>query len=45
MVCMEVEIRSALLYEFKLGRKATEAAPNIRQAFREDTVRDRKAQF
>ncbi|XP_065645670.1 histone-lysine N-methyltransferase SETMAR-like [Hydra vulgaris] len=37
-------IRSCLLYEFKLGRNATQAAKNICTAFGEGTVSERPAQ-
>ncbi|XP_065674006.1 uncharacterized protein LOC136090956 [Hydra vulgaris] len=37
-------IRSCLLYEFKLGRNATQAAKNICTAFGEGTVSERTAQ-
>lgn len=45
MVFTGVKIRCALLYEFKLGNKGGEAARNIRNVFREDSLSDRKASF
>ena len=45
MVSMKIKIRAALLYEFKLKHKATQAARNIRKAFGDDSLSDRTAQF
>ncbi|XP_015436815.1 PREDICTED: histone-lysine N-methyltransferase SETMAR-like [Dufourea novaeangliae] len=38
------QIRTILLYEYKLGRKAAETARNINQAFGQGTVTERTAQ-
>src|SRR4051812_8658487 len=45
MVYSTVTIRSILLYEFKNGRKAVEAARLIRNAFGDDSVTDPVAWF
>ena len=38
------QIRAILLYEFKMGRKATETTCNINQIFGQGTVNERTAQ-
>lgn len=38
------DIRAIFLYEFKLGRNATQAAHNINEAFGEDTANERTVQ-
>ncbi|CAJ0914622.1 unnamed protein product, partial [Mesorhabditis belari] len=45
MVYTSIVIRSNLLYEFKNGLKAAEAARRIRNAFGEDAVIDDTARF
>ncbi|XP_066907319.1 histone-lysine N-methyltransferase SETMAR-like [Halyomorpha halys] len=45
MIPVETQIRSILLYEFKLGSKAAETARKICSVFGEDVLSERKAQF
>ena len=45
MVAEKIKIRCSILYEFKLGRKTSDATRNIRKVFGEDAVSDRNAQF
>ena len=45
MVYTSLKIRAVLLYEFKNGYKAAEAARRIRNVFGEDSVTDETARF